>query len=209
MTDNLKRPVAFRVPRIVDDVASVTQFRLFTDEQEAQAAADELNLDYDGLYLVGDRNLWQHIETLPSEDTEVIAATDDGRVMIWSSAILSRVMSGVQPFHLKFPATRWMLIDTLLECGFMPKAVAETRPSGSAGKDDVQPSTAESGHKPEQRVHVLSDLEYVELIRKWRDLGFNLALETVNQFADDGVTSVLAALEDLKTMLPPLPSKGN
>lgn len=59
--------------------------------------------------------LWNSIETLPTEDSEVIAATDDGRAMIWSSAILSRVMSGKQPFHLQFPATRWMLVSTLLE----------------------------------------------------------------------------------------------
>lgn len=111
----MKRPVAFRVPRVVDDEASKTEFRLFSDEADARQAAHEINQDYEGLYLVADRQLWRPIDTMPSDDVQVIAATDDGRVMIWSSEILSRVMSGAQPFHLQFPATRWMPVESLLD----------------------------------------------------------------------------------------------
>jgi hypothetical protein len=49
------RPVAFRVPRVVDDRISKTEFRLFDDEDEARRAACDIGADYDGLYLVADR----------------------------------------------------------------------------------------------------------------------------------------------------------
>lgn len=49
------RPVAFRVPRVVDDKISKTEFRLFDDEDEARQAACDIAADYDGLYLVADR----------------------------------------------------------------------------------------------------------------------------------------------------------
>ncbi|MCK1322101.1 hypothetical protein IVA94_14615 [Bradyrhizobium sp. 156] len=49
------RPVAFRVPRVVDDKLSKTEFRLFDDEDEARRAACDIGADYDGLFLVADR----------------------------------------------------------------------------------------------------------------------------------------------------------
>lgn len=45
-----KRPVAFRVPRIVDDALSATEFQLFSDEGEARAEAEAKGCDYQGLY---------------------------------------------------------------------------------------------------------------------------------------------------------------
>src|SRR4051812_20273675 len=36
------RPVAFRVPRVVDDKLSKTEFRLFDDEDEARRAACDI-----------------------------------------------------------------------------------------------------------------------------------------------------------------------
>lgn len=109
-----KRPVAFRVPRTTGDgdTLSHTEFRLFADEREAATAAEEIGADYEGLYLVQDRMPWRDINTLPTDDVQVLAATEDGRVMIWSTEILSRVMSGKQPFHLQFPANRWMHIPS-------------------------------------------------------------------------------------------------
>lgn len=52
-----KRPVAFRVPRMdcAGTHASTRDFRLFSDEGEARAAAEELGLEYEGLYVVSDR----------------------------------------------------------------------------------------------------------------------------------------------------------
>jgi hypothetical protein len=71
-------------------------------------------LDYMSGYYAGYRNgvalHWHTINTMPKEDTQIMACTADGRVMIWSSDMLRRVMSGKQPFHLQFPATHWMLL---------------------------------------------------------------------------------------------------
>lgn len=47
----IKRPVAFRVPRIVNDNLSTTEFRLFADESEARAEALALDCEYQGLYV--------------------------------------------------------------------------------------------------------------------------------------------------------------
>jgi len=46
-----KRPVAFRVPRVIDDKLSDTEFRLFADEAEARTEAEALGCDYQGLYV--------------------------------------------------------------------------------------------------------------------------------------------------------------
>jgi len=51
---------------------------------------------------------WQPIETAPKDRTQILAVTNDGRIMIWSAEMLRRIMSGNQPFHLQFPATHWM-----------------------------------------------------------------------------------------------------
>ena len=51
---------------------------------------------------------WQSIETAPTDATQILAVTGDGRIMIWSAEMLNRVMTGKQPFHLQFPATHWM-----------------------------------------------------------------------------------------------------
>ena len=94
------------------------------------------------------------------------------------------------------------------------RRAAQTRGGKASGFDDLMNEAADlldrlpDGELVQGR-HVLSDLEYVELIRTWRNIGFEMALQTANQFVDDGVLAVIAALEDMKTMMPPLPSKGN
>lgn len=77
-----KRPVAFRVrrKRTSDD------FELFADEEGAQAAASDRGVDYEGLYLVGDRRaiakpeLWDdaglRIAELEAELAETIKSSD-------------------------------------------------------------------------------------------------------------------------------------
>jgi len=45
-----KRPVAFRVPRVVDGVLSATEWQLFSDEEAARAEAEAKGCDYQGLY---------------------------------------------------------------------------------------------------------------------------------------------------------------
>ena len=47
----VKRPVAFRIPRVVNDNLSATEFRYFTDEAEARAEALALDCEYQGLYV--------------------------------------------------------------------------------------------------------------------------------------------------------------
>lgn len=47
----VKRPVAFRIPRVVNDNLSTTEFRYFTDEAEAHAEALALDCECQGLYV--------------------------------------------------------------------------------------------------------------------------------------------------------------
>lgn len=49
-----KRPVAFRVPRLWGDM--VSHYFVTTSEDEARAMADTNQVEYEGLYLVGDRH---------------------------------------------------------------------------------------------------------------------------------------------------------
>ncbi|MES2694177.1 MAG: hypothetical protein V4773_11945 [Verrucomicrobiota bacterium] len=69
------RPVAFRVPRVVDDKISRTEFRLFDDEDEARRAACDIGADYDGLYLVADRRAAFFAQPDPS----LLPSADRGR----------------------------------------------------------------------------------------------------------------------------------
>lgn len=50
---------------------------------------------------------WQLIETLLNNDDFILAATRDGRRMIWKASILLRNIAGPTPKHLQFPATHW------------------------------------------------------------------------------------------------------
>lgn len=47
----VKRPVAFRLPRVDGDRLSTTEWRYFSDEQQAQQEAAALGIDYQGLYV--------------------------------------------------------------------------------------------------------------------------------------------------------------
>lgn len=47
----VKRPVAFRIPRVVNDNLSATEFRYFTEEAEARAEALALDCECQGLYV--------------------------------------------------------------------------------------------------------------------------------------------------------------
>jgi hypothetical protein len=47
----VKRPVAFRVPRIIDDKLSTTEWQLFTDEEAAYREAESKGCDYQALFV--------------------------------------------------------------------------------------------------------------------------------------------------------------
>jgi hypothetical protein len=64
------RPVAFRVPRVVNDRLSKTEFRLFDDEDEARRAACDIGADYDGLFLVADRRAAFFAQPRPSTEPQ-------------------------------------------------------------------------------------------------------------------------------------------
>ncbi len=60
---------------------------------------------------------WKPIETMPKDDTLLLAATKDGRIMIWRGKFLAdnlhRQSIGHEPDHLAFPATHWMPLPAL------------------------------------------------------------------------------------------------
>lgn len=47
----VKRPVAFRIPRVVDDKMSDTEWRYFTDEETAYKESEALGVDYQALFV--------------------------------------------------------------------------------------------------------------------------------------------------------------
>jgi hypothetical protein len=47
----VKRPVAFRLPRVDGDRLSTTEWRYFHNEADAAAEAEQLGIDYQGLYV--------------------------------------------------------------------------------------------------------------------------------------------------------------
>ena len=57
--------------------------------------------------VAGYRWSWRSIESLP-ESGQVIAGTEDGRIMIWDAKILRSAMAAGTPSHLQFPAIAWM-----------------------------------------------------------------------------------------------------
>jgi hypothetical protein len=51
---------------------------------------------------------WRTMDSVPGDDTKLLAACDDGRVMIWTGKVLAMAMKPDTPDHLRFPAARWM-----------------------------------------------------------------------------------------------------
>jgi hypothetical protein len=51
---------------------------------------------------------WRPIDTVPKGDEIFMAATADGRIMIFRGSILANMMKKSTPEHLAFPAIAWM-----------------------------------------------------------------------------------------------------
>lgn len=51
---------------------------------------------------------WRSMKTAPTDDTLILAATEDGRRMIFRGSILAGAMKASTPEHLRFPAVAWM-----------------------------------------------------------------------------------------------------
>jgi hypothetical protein len=51
---------------------------------------------------------WRTIDSIPKGDEIFMAATADGRIMIFRGRILARMMKASEPVHLQFPAIAWM-----------------------------------------------------------------------------------------------------
>lgn len=108
----MKRPVAFRVKDHADG------WLLCHDEEVANHEAEEMGgALVQGLYVRDGSpwpSDWQPIETRPRDDSQFLACTEDGRVMIFNGIILDRILTNDDraPKHLQFPATHWMPLPT-------------------------------------------------------------------------------------------------
>lgn len=116
----VKRPVAFRVPRIVDDKLSQTEWQLFNDERAASEEAEAKGCDYQGLYvrdgaaIVGE---WEPIDTAPQEPeaTFLVCAIGDRRgPFVVNANILWQARKAGTPQHLGLSyVTHWMPLPAM------------------------------------------------------------------------------------------------
>jgi hypothetical protein len=109
------RPVAFRVPRVVNDRLSKTEFRLFDDEDEARRAACDIGADYDGLFLVADRRAAFFAQPRPSTEPQTASELTQEGMMRASDA--TALLDYLPSFANIKPRTWDDLFDLLREHG--------------------------------------------------------------------------------------------
>mgnify|MGYP001561535373 CR=1 FL=1 len=123
MTYLVKRPVAFRVPRTdpatAGETLSVTEWRLFNDEEAAYTEAAQLGTDYQALYARDGAAIvaeWETIETAPQGDDDfflVCGLYDERRPFVMRGTILKMARLGNTPSHLSMHyLTHWMPLPT-------------------------------------------------------------------------------------------------
>jgi hypothetical protein len=120
MTYLVKRPVAFRVPRAVDDKLSDTEWQLFADEKAAYEEAEAKGCDYQGLFVRDGTALvaeWEPIEMAPKEKDAmflVCAVGDDRGPFVVRSDILWQARKAGTPSHLGLSyLTHWMPLPAM------------------------------------------------------------------------------------------------
>lgn len=111
MTYLVKRPVAFRVPRIIDDKLSDSEWQLFGDEGAANAEAEAKGCDYHALFVRDGTAIvaeWELIGSAPTEGQFLICAPGE-RPFVVSGRILWASRKGNTPSHLGLShITHWM-----------------------------------------------------------------------------------------------------
>ena len=55
---------------------------------------------------------WRPIDTMPKGEAIFMAATADGRIMIFRGSILANMIKRSTPDHLQFPAVAWKLLPS-------------------------------------------------------------------------------------------------
>jgi len=112
-----KRPVAFRVQRANDDgtTLSKTEWRYFSDHNEAATEADALMADCQALYVRDGTAIvakWETLETAPQGDDDffLVCGIDDERSpFVMRGTILVMARKGHTPSHLSLHClTHWM-----------------------------------------------------------------------------------------------------
>lgn len=108
-----KRPVAFRVPRMVDDTLSDTEWQLFGDEKAAYDEAEAKGCDYQALFAREGTAIvaeWEPIGSAPTDGLFLVCAVGDDRgPFVVNGQILWAARKEGTPSHLGLShITHWM-----------------------------------------------------------------------------------------------------
>jgi hypothetical protein len=116
-----KRPVAFRIRRADADTAgttlSETDWRYFSNEDDAWKASDALGTEYQALFVRDGTAVvaeWEPIGSAPTEGTFLVCAVNGEGAFVVSGELLWRAMKEKTPSHLSLKhLTHWMPLPAL------------------------------------------------------------------------------------------------
>lgn len=127
MADNptsilVKRPVAFRIPRMDAETAgttlSKTEWRYFTDEVQANEEAEQLGVEYQSLYVRDGTAIvaeWEPVASAPTDGPFLVCAVGDDRgPFVVNAQIFWSARKKGTPSHLGLShLTHWMPLPAL------------------------------------------------------------------------------------------------